>query len=204
MLVVKQSTPVQAEVKSLLESLRAARAGKPPLSRAVRSRAKLDAKVTANFGEPTSLRRILDYLENAAQVRLNVDVVALAAAGRTAHDRATLAAAAQPLAAALDKLLAPLELAHEANDERTIGSTTRQALAAKFQLEFYPVAALLVGDVTPDVLTERVKSGVLPKSWDDAGGAAGIAYDAPSKCLLVWQTQAAQVQIERLLASPQR
>ncbi len=203
-LVVKQSTPVQAEVKSLLESLRAARAGKPPLTRAARSRDKLDAKVTANFGEATSLRRILDYLENAAQVRLNVDAVALAAAGRTAHDRATLTVADQPLAAALDKLLAPQELAHEAIDEQTIGVTTRQALAAKFQLEFYPVASQLTADVTPDVLTERVKSGVLPKSWDDAGGGASIAYDAPSKCLLVWQTQAAQRQVEQLLATPQR
>ncbi|HEX4129452.1 MAG TPA: DUF1559 domain-containing protein [Pirellulales bacterium] len=207
--VVRQSGPVQGQVFTLLEKLRAARGLKPKTAggearidlatRTLRARAKLDAVVTANFHEPTPLARILDYLQTAADVRLPLDGTALVAAGRTAQTEATLVADRRTLAEALDALLDPLGLGYRAVDARTIQITSHRALRHRYELEFYPAGGLVSDEQTPAVLVERIQSQVAPTTWIDAGGAAAIHFDPVSKYLLVWQTQPAQRQVEALL-----
>ena len=97
------------------------------------------------------------------------------------------------------QLLDPLGLAWRAVDANTLQITTQKALAARMELEFYPVGQLLAGQ-PPAALIERIKTELRGAVWGD-GGAGGVLYfDPPSKCLIVLQSQPVQVAIEALLA----
>ncbi|HEX3871004.1 MAG TPA: DUF1559 domain-containing protein, partial [Pirellulales bacterium] len=208
-LVVRQSALVQSQVETLLEKLRTSRglplrstapAGRFTLTtRSARARAKLATPVTVNFRDATALGRVIDYLQSAAQVQLPIDGMALVAVGRTAQSPATLLAAETPLSTALDQMLAPLGLAWRAIDEHAIQITSGQVVSDHCELEFYRASDLLKGATASESLVEHVQTSVAPNSWLDAGGAGAIRFDAASKCLLVWQSQPIQRQVEAWL-----
>jgi hypothetical protein len=50
-------------------------------------------------------------------------------------------------------------------------------------------------------LMGRIKREVYPSTWSDAGGPGTLYFDPPSQCLLVLQTQTAQMAVEKLLLS---
>jgi hypothetical protein len=207
---VTQTGPVHYQLLVFCEKLRRAR-GKPPQSRldpqrfALPSRAMKAAKalgqpVTANFHEPAPLKDILGYIAGLANVDILVDRLALAGAGMSADMLASLAVDKQPLIVALDRLLGPLGLTCRVVDGNTLQVTTRKAMAARGELEFYRAAELIANDPMAEQLIERIKSGVAGSTWSDAGGPGVIRFDRQSQCLIVLQSQPVQVAIENMLA----
>jgi hypothetical protein len=105
----------------------------------------------------------------------------------------------QPFSEALVTLLQPLGLTYRMVDASTFEITTRKTAAARLELEFYPVAAILAKSTTPEALIEQVKSQVAGATWNDAGGPGAIVFDKASGCLLVLQSQPVQVKVQLLL-----
>jgi hypothetical protein len=207
-LLVLQTDGVQHQVLTFLEKLRTAR-GKPLRSQLDPQRVTLDTRrdqaratlarpVTASFVEPAPLTEVVAYLEEIGQTTIVVDWIALAAAGIPANGRGTLKADKQPLSAALDSLLAPMQLAYRVGGADVLQVTTRKEAAARLDLEFYRIGDLLDDKVSPESLIKRIKEQAAAGSWSDAGGPA-IHFDAPGKCLIVLQGQPVQSEVQALL-----
>ncbi|MBI1903289.1 MAG: DUF1559 domain-containing protein [Planctomycetia bacterium] len=213
-LVVTNSSQVHAEVVELLERLRVARGLRPRLRdpadvpRATRWSAAspiLTKTLSANFSQPASLRAIADFVQQQTGAKIYLDSRALREAELSAESETTLSVKDEPLFAVFDRLAQSLSVAIRIVDAKTFQVTTVEAMGTTYELELYPVAELLKagpmgGETTGDGLAERVRSQVAETTWDAAGGQGAIVFDAPSKRLIVWQTQLVQRQIEQQLA----
>ncbi len=208
-LKVVQTDAVHFQVLTLCERLRSAR-GLPLRSRYDpamfslatrfgRARAKLSQPITANFPIPTPLERILSEFERASSMELFVDWIALGAQGMSPTTESTVRADRRPLGEALDALLRALGLGYRAVDADAVEITTRAALLARLEREFYAVGDLLSGESGADALTAKIKAEVAGATWTDGGGSGVIRFDEPSKCLLVLQAQPVQREVEALL-----
>jgi hypothetical protein len=213
-LSITQTESMHYRIAVFLDKLRTAR-GLPPRSglqrelfslqtRQAAAKPMLQRELTANFRQPTALGEVLRYLAQAADCQILIDHAALAAAGRTAASKASLAVHKQPLGTALRELLGPLGLAWWVVDKRTIEITSRRALGARLELEFYPIRHLLDAGTSPAELCETIRTRVAPASWNEAGGPAAMYFDKPSACLIVLQSQPAQAAVEQLLAEAAR
>jgi hypothetical protein len=209
-LSVVQTGAVHDQIIMFCEKLRTAR-GKPLRSRldsrlfslatrTARAQAALGQEVSVNFPTATPLAEILRYLKKQAEVEILVDRSALVAAGMADDPKAVFKSQKQPLSTALAALLEPLGLGYRVVDGRTIQVTTRKAVAARFELEFYPLGSLPGNGQPAAALIERIKSRVGGPTWSDAGGPGQAHFDPPSACLIVLQSQPAQFAIEALLA----
>ena len=158
--------------------------------------------VTANFHEPAPLARILAYLSQAAGCDILVDRAALAQADTSDQVEATLTARKQALGEALAALLRPLGLTYRIVGGELLQVTTDDAAKERLELEFYPIGPWLERGISAERLEEQLKARVAPVSWSDVGGEAEIYFDAPSRCLIVLQSQPAQAKIQQLLATP--
>ena len=145
--------------------------------------------MTANFHEPAPLKKVLACLAERTKSDILVDHRALAAAGTSDGVEATLTAERQPLKAALGDLLRPLGLTYRTFGAETIQVTSNEAAEERLELEFYPVASWLTRNVTGAVLMDRLKARIAPLTWSDTGGPADACFDAPSRCLIVLQSQ---------------
>jgi hypothetical protein len=209
-LAVVQTGVVHDEILTFCEKLRNAR-GKPLRSRQSperfgletrldRAQATLNRPVTANFHEPTPLIEVLGYLGKLAETDILVDRLALSAAGVSDRTDARVTVEKQPLAEALPALLNPLGLEYRVIDAKTLQVTTRKAVAARLELEFYPVNKLLANGRTGPALVEQIKGRLAGSTWSDAGGPGVLYFDQPSSCLIVLQSQPVQGELARLLA----
>ncbi len=209
-LKVTQTAPVHQQIVSFCEKLRIARripprsgpdSGEHSLAtRLDTARATLSQPVTANFHHWAPLARILSDLEQLTGATILVDRLSLGAEGLSPQVMAALTAQGQPLSEALDDLLRPLGLGYRVVEAETLEVTTQKALAARLELEFYPVGDLLAGGVTAAALIDRIEDQVAGATWADAGGPGLLRFDVPSKCLLVLQSQPVQRELESLLA----
>ena len=148
-LVIEQTDPAHLAVLIFCEKLRVAR------DKAIKSRFDparfilttrtdkaheiLSKPITANFGQPQPLSGVVNWLRSNAGAALLVDH-ALASQGMTDESECTVVADGKPLAAVLDEIVAPLDLAWRAIDDKTIELTTSQAAAEQMDVEFYPGA----------------------------------------------------------------
>ena len=82
-------------------------------------------------------------------------------------------------------------------DANTLQITTQKAVAARMELEFYPVGKLLAG-MPPAAWVERTKTWLPGAVWGEGGGAMYI--DPSSQCLIVLQSQPVQRTLEGLLS----
>ncbi len=208
-LVVEQTASAQRQVADFLARLRLARSlpvgrgGQPAATLATRfaqAKDKLAAPVTATFRDPTALKQIASQLGAGADVKIVFDGLALATTEISPATQATLVADQQPLGAALDQLLKPLRLTYRVVDGKTLEITTARDARDDLELEFYAVKKLLAADGSAEEFMERLRSEVAPESWDDVGGGAVLAIDAPSSYLMVLQSQPVQRELEAWLA----
>src|SRR5204863_1673594 len=121
--------------------------GKPPASsrfdpafftldsRGARAKARLETPVSLNYSQPTRLVTVLQRLGETAGVRILVDWHDVASAGWNPAGEASLVASNQPLAAALDALLNPLDLTWRIIDGQTLQVVTPARLAEQGELE---------------------------------------------------------------------
>jgi len=208
-LKVVQTGAVHYEVLTFCEKLRSAR-GVPLRSRhdprkfalATRldqARMKLSQPITANFHEPAPLERIVSDLGALSGTKILIDWLALGSEGVSSQAKGSLSAENQPLSEALDELLRPLGLAYRVVDADVLEITTRKALAARLELEFYPLGDLVSEGATVSSLTGKIKDQVAGATWSDAGGPGVLDFDEPSRCLIVLQSQPVQFELESLL-----
>ena len=155
-LIVAQTAAVHDQILVFCEKLRNAR-GRPLKSnrdpkrfdlttRLQQAASALNRQVTANFHEPAKLVDILAYLGQQAEIDILVDRQALAAAGLTDKSEISFIVENRPLTVALNDLLAPLKLGYRPINSHTLQVTTQSALAARLELEFYPVGKMLGKD----------------------------------------------------------
>jgi len=208
-LAVVQTAPVHYEIVFFCEKLRVAR-GLRTLSRLNPDLFKLDTRrrragralslpVTVNFHHPAPLEQIAAHLEEPTGVDILFDRVAMARQRWSPASEASVNAEKEPLDVVLGQLLDPMGLAYRVIDAKTLQITTAAAAAARMQLEFYPFGKLLGSGRTGAALAEQIRTGVAPTTWTSTGGPGTLHFDEPSACLIVLQSQPAQVAVERLL-----
>jgi len=205
-LVVNQTQAVHRRVSAFVEQLRVARGLKPriaasdndgPRSKYARAQERLQKVVTANYGIETPLSEILSWLGRATGTRIMIDGVSVAAAGRTPRSPVTLIADKQTLDEALTALLDPLELTFRVVDEKTLQVFAKKSLPDRAEFEIHPVGVLLTRGIESQRIIDLIREKIDPKSW--AAGESVIELDLPSKSLLVLQSPAAQMQLEKML-----
>ena len=208
-LTVTHGDAAQQEVLSLLEKLRVAR-GMPPArgrglaefsleTRYSRAQDALGATVTANFRRPQPLADIVAHFQDATNVNLSINWLALRNEGISPEVEASVVAADEPLGDALEELLRPLDLTYRIVDARWLFITTCLAAASQPELEFYDVRPLLNENQTAAALVEAIQGQVAPAGWRSAGGPGDAHFDAASGYLLVLQTHAAHAELEEFL-----
>lgn len=209
-LTVHQTEVVHQQVADLIARLRALRrdaagggdSGKPLLgSRRRSANAKLLSPVTANFLAPTQIGSILRFVSEQTDTRLLLDTLALRQDERAARIETTLSVNQLTLAETLERLCEALDLTYRVRDERLIEITTRSAAAERPELAIYYVGDLLRDGAEPVMLAAEIKRNVAPGGWDEEPGSGVLYFDEPSACLLVWQPQPVQAEVERLLES---
>lgn len=193
---IRQKKSVHAQVLVFLERLRVARGIKPLnaakgydpavfqlASRTERAASSLATPVTLNFSRSTPLEKILQRLAKTAKVRILVDWQGIAAAGWNPDAEATLTADKLPLSAALTALLDPMDLAFRVVDAGTLQVVTRETLASRLEIEFYPAADLVAGPEEGEAFLARIRSAL---AGEDATGAVGEAGENVSKQGELW------------------
>jgi DNA-directed RNA polymerase subunit RPC12/RpoP len=203
---IKHRRVVQLQVFIALEKLRTART--PPLphvlkldpalfqleTRSRQAQSRLEKPLSLNFSQPTRLVTILERLGEAAGVRILVDWHDIASAGWNPAAEAKLLVSNQPLSAALDTLLNPLDLTWRIIDGQTIQVVTPARLVSQAELELYKI------DNYSDALLAKVRSALGEAIFSEAGGTCEIRYEPASKCLLAWLPQPKQRELESLLS----
>jgi DNA-directed RNA polymerase subunit RPC12/RpoP len=209
-LAIRQRRSIHATLVFLCEKLRVAR-GKPPASskfdaklfktdtRWSRAKSKLDAPISLNYSQPTRLTTVLDRLREASGVRILVDWRDVAAAGWNPDGEAILVSDKQPLAAALDALLSPMDLAWRVVDGQILQVVTPARLAERAELELYRVQDLSAADSTGEALIARLHEALGPAIFRDGGGNGELRFDPEGKCLLASLPQPKQRELEALL-----
>jgi hypothetical protein len=160
---------------------------------------RLAKPISLNYSQPTRLVTIFDRLGGAAGARILVDWRDVARAGWNPAGEGTLVANNQPLVAALEALLNPLDLTVRIIDAQTLQVVTPAGLSERDELELYKIADLLSGDTTADGLIAKIRAGLGDEAFISAGGSGEIRFDDSTKCLLVWLPQPKQWQLEALL-----
>jgi len=212
-LVISTSLELQRQVAEFLGVLRRLKAtpadARRPLgvggywSRvppAVAARAALAKPVTADFHE-SPLREVTAALAKEAGVPIAVDTRELEDAGLDGDLPVTFAVAGKPLAVVLDRILEPLELVVDVQDEGLV-VTTQEKSEATMTVAVYPVGHLGGGDRSVGSLAELMTSTLEPVSWDVVGGPAAVRpVDGDVPCLVVLQTTAGHRAVHGLLES---
>jgi hypothetical protein len=206
-LLVSQTPRVHHQVVVLLDKLRLARGlpatgGLDALEGALDSpyrqlADRLATPVSANFREPAELRNIVYELGQPAGVRVLVDWQSLASAGSRPQALVSLLVDKQPLSAALDQLLTPLELSYRIVAPETIEIASVSALRAKPELDVYPAGQLVnagaAGKAPSETIAQWLSSRLPNVAWD---GGTGWWLDRQSSMLLVRQDAPNQRAIE--------
>jgi len=207
-LQITQTGHVHYQIIVFCEKLRVAR-GLPTKSRldprkftletrTARARPILGHITSLNFGA-TPLCDVLQQFKQPAGAEILIDRPALAAAGIPDNVPAKLRSENLPQGIVLRQLLDPLGLAWRAVDAETLQITTKDALASRLEVEFYPVSKRLAGQPPADLI-EKVKAGVQGAVWGNGGATGAIDFDPASQCLIVLQPQPLQQAIEAFLA----
>ena len=203
---ITQTGHVHYQIIVFCEKLRVAR-GLPTKSRSdpkkfalatrtARAKAVLDQLASMNVSVPASLASISISSSSRRERRFSSTAPRWLRA-RSRRTPGKFKADKLPQGEALGKLLEPLGLAWRAVDANTLQVTTQKAVAARMELEFYPVGKLLAGQ-PPAALIERIKTELHGATWGEGGGGA-IYFDPPSQCLIVLQSQPVQMALEKLL-----
>lgn len=194
-LVVEQTEDIHYQILTLCERLRVARGAKPKSrhdadlfqlnTRTELGETMLAKKVSARPTPDETLASIATRLGRQADVLIAINELALIPAGLSGHDPAELEVDSVSLSEALAKLLTPSGLTHRIVNHRIVEITTPEALEGTYYVDLYPVRELAENDTSAEELIDRIEREL------DAGGkrrSGGIAYDEPSRCLIVRQT----------------
>jgi hypothetical protein len=210
-ITIRNRRVVQFQVLIALEKLRASHVPPlPPKAKMDPAYIKLDSRlkqagprlakpISLNYGQPTRLVTIFDRLGEASGMRILVDWHDVARAGWNPAGEGTLVVNNQPLVAALEALLNPLDLTVRIVDAQTLQVVTPAGLADREELEVYKMADLLSNETTAETLVAKIRSALGDEAFISSGGSGEIRFDDNTKCLLAWLPQLRQWQLEALL-----
>ncbi len=212
-LIIRNRRAVQFQTLIALEKLRAART--PPLprktpvettlfqvdSRLQQAGPKLLKPLSLNYSQPTRLVTILGKLGEVSGMRILVDWRDIANAGWNPAGEGTLVASNQPLADALESLLAPLDLTFRIIDAQTLQVVTPARMNEQAELEAYRVKDLFGKDVAPDELLAKLLASMGEDTFVAGGGNGELRYDVTGQCLLAWLPQPRQRELEAILVN---
>jgi hypothetical protein len=168
-------------------------------TRTAQAKAILDHITSVNVSTPAALGSILDQFKQPAGTEILIDRPALAGIGISENTTGKFRADKLPQGEALQQLLEPLALAWRAVNANTLQVTTQKLVAARMELEFYPVGRLLAGQ-PPAAWIERAKKWLPEATWGESSDTGAMYFDPPSQCLIVLQPQPLQMKFEGLLA----
>ena len=238
-LVIGQTEKVHQDIDPLLTALRSSlnnidqpeilSIATPNLRDArVRIEKALATTVSLEFVE-TPFAEITEHLEERYGLPVRMDVKAFEDAGVQSDQQLTFRVKNVPLAAALSRLLAELNLDYVIRDELLIVTTSEvadatldvrvysgnrpllagatnddEAWAQTHQTSAYPTSAKK--PPSPDwhaSMYRRVVEGIVknvdPQSWDEAGGVGRLSVYEPGHCLVIAQTRRGHEKIANLL-----
>jgi hypothetical protein len=203
---VVQTGHVHHQVLVFCEKLRVARglapkSGRDPrkfalATRTARARDMLGRFTSVQVSAATPLESALAQFKHPTGTEIFIDCPALAAAGIAGNATKALKIDNRPQGEALRQLLEPMGLAWRAVDADVLQVTTQKAVAARMELEFFPVGKLLAGQ-PPAALIEKIKAKLPGAAWGAGGGA--LHFDPASQSLIVLQSQPVQMAVESLL-----
>ena len=166
----------------------------------VAARAALDKAVDVVFME-TPLRGVTAELSKRAGVPIRIDVRACEESGVELDAPVSLAIKGGRLAAVLDRILEPMQLAVEVGDEGLVVTRPARSLDT-MAVAVYPVGHLGGGDRSVGSLAELMMSQVDPTAWETVGGEAAVfPIDGDVPCLVVRQSTAGHRAVHEFLTS---
>ena len=205
-LVIQQQETILFRAIVFCDRLRAAR-GLPPQSkfdpalfslepRLQQAAPRLAKPVTLNFPQPASFTRILDRLSDEGGVETLIDWPALVQLGWTPDTETTLTVNQRPVGDVLTELLQPMELTYRVLDASTVQVTSPAAAQARWDIEFYPLAAAASADQVNALLTQ-IRSDMTGGQPEAFKGVLHV--DAPSRRLIAALPQASHLKLAELL-----
>lgn len=202
LLVVSQTRAVHAQVRGLLETLRAANsalAGGDRAPRRLHDGVSDDAAVLAALNTQTHwslvqtpLGELVAAIGREKNVPVLIDQRGMADAGiDPGAVEVNAEISATKLSSALDRVFDQLDLAYVV-DHEAIVITTKDRAASMFETHFYGVDDLVAADQPgdePDSRAEELQQWLTgtvdPASWDAVGGSNNAVFVAPWKLLVV-------------------
>jgi hypothetical protein len=154
--------------------------------------------ISARMWRDTSLHQVVAKIESQLPVRILIDWPSLYEAGWSPGQPMKFFCHEQPLREALARLLEPMGLTVRIIDSRTLQITTPAALAARHDVEFYPLGA----DITTAQVQQLSRQIVKELGADrfQPQGRGALAYDPRGQCLIVALPQHQQEQVQARLA----
>lgn len=186
-----------------------------------RSKKACETPVQCDFGDGTTLRKALETICRAANVRLIIEEQAVAQvsvrdlifdAKVPGYDGKTKDLPQNVLDMRVAYQFENISFQNAVSDvmkdfplvcypvkANVFCLTTPQAALGKRTLEFYFVGDLFAKPEAAKVFLDNMKQKIAPKSWRRAGGAGEMVFDIPSRSLIVLQSPGVQFQIYRFL-----
>ena len=212
-LEITQPMNRQVAIRSLLERLRVARGSAPKSANpasfrlalpAEEAAARLQKHVTLNYLSPTPFTSILKRLEKESQVdkvgqlRFTVDWDAVASEGWNPRGEATLTVEKATAQAALEKLLADMELGYRLLGRGVIEITSIEKAATQLEIQFHPVSGLVGEPAMHEVFLKRIRTALGEELFTT--GESALHIDATSNHLIANLSQPDQHRLAEQLA----
>lgn len=182
---IEQAPAVHFHVRRFLDRLRTARGLLPrtgllpsqtiwsPMF--LQAREELERPVTLNLTTPTELARVLDYLRAETDLHWIVDWPDVTPLGWTPTALVPLSIDRQPLGTALDDWLNDLSLGYRMVDADTVQISSQAAIAARREVEVYPVTEGAVGQM--ESLMRDVRAYLGDEARAGGAGPGVILFD---------------------------
>lgn len=215
-LIFSQTAEVHEQIADFLTALRKARTsqemqpggapipvGDDPKRKAIK---KALSRTTRLSLEQAPLDKVIEELEKAAGIQIELDDKALTDAAIASDTPITFNAQNTSLASILDLVLHPLQLTYLIRDEVLL-ITTQQEADQRLLIRIYPVADLVAGSNQHTVqnrfedVIHSIENTVAATTWDNVGGPGAIELYEGGLALAVSQTQEGHEAVEKLLAT---
>lgn len=168
---------------------------------------KLDQKITVRAVQQ-SRREVLRAVAQQAGVNIAIDPESAKSVKAQLETLIDFKVENEPVTEVLDRIVQPLKLGYVVKHEVVLIAVAEKLLPdpEEYSVKTYEVADLvspqkLAGDAKPDFapIIQRIKTTVQPETWDRKGGSATIRPFNSTSSLVVRQTAAGHLAVERLL-----
>ncbi|MFV1965411.1 MAG: hypothetical protein ACC628_08310 [Pirellulaceae bacterium] len=209
-LAFKQREVILFRVLELCGKLRVAR-GLPPHSkfppvffrldsRLQKAQPRLNKRITVSYLRPTPFVRIVRRISKETGIHLLVDWRAAGQIGWNQDAMVTLGVSDQSAGEALNRLLNPMDLTIRIVTEDILQITTRSALEAHLDLEFYSLVDILSAEMPHERIESQIRVRLGEGTFRDGGGTGMLYFDSKSRHLIAALPQSKQAALAAMLA----